>query len=183
MSPQTSSAGVAPVTTPADTPATPQPAGPEDGPGTGTLVPIAELVDPAHITNRAGEDLWQYVQRGSADLDGDGEEELVIVTARAELVRGVPAWDDGQPWQIYVEEPDGQITHLYAQYVQLGTVLTRITLPPVGDGTATVVLLEHLPDRITLYEASYEGPGRASVRRVFQRNLDPMGELASPDLP
>lgn len=151
--------------------------------GPGEVVPLSELVDSSYIEQRAGEDRWEYVQRGSADLDGDGQPELVVVTARAELVRGVPAWDDGQPWQIYVEEPGGERTHFYAGYVQLGTILTRITLPPEDAETARIMMLEHLPDRISLYEARYLGPGEAEVRRIYQRDLDPMGELASPLMP
>jgi hypothetical protein len=48
---------------------------------------------------------------------------------------------------------------------------------------ARIVLIEHLPDRLSLYEASYGGPGLVSVAVRFQRAVDPRGEVASPQLP
>jgi hypothetical protein len=46
-----------------------------------------------------------------------------------------------------------------------------------------LVLLEHLPDRMRVVEASYMGPGMVSVAVRYQRDLDPQGETASPRLP
>ncbi len=48
---------------------------------------------------------------------------------------------------------------------------------------ATIVLMEHLPDRVGVYEATYQGPGRASVATRYRKDVDPRGELASPRLP
>ena len=130
----------------------------------------------------AGEDGWGYVQSTEVDLDGDGEIERVRLAARVEMVRGRPAWDDGQPWQVYVQESSGERTDLYRRFLQLGTVTMRITAPQ-GDETPRVVLLEHLPDRLSLYEIAYEAPGRLRPRAAFVRDVDPVGELASPQLP
>ncbi len=123
-----------------------------------------------------------YQQSADGDLDGDGQLERVVLTARIELIGGRPAWDDGQPWQVYVQEADGTLTYLFARYVQLGTLTMRVALPESGRG-ASVILIEHLPDQLSLYEIEYRAPGSASAIQRFQRRVDPRGELAGPMLP
>jgi hypothetical protein len=144
--------------------------------------PAAQLVDSAIPPAVAGAGGWNYQQSAGADLDGDGRAERVVLTAKVELYRGRPAWDDGQPWQVYIEAPDGGRTYVYTQRLQLGTLSMRVGSSEAGQG-AVVVLLEQLPDRISLYEVSYGGPGRVSVAVRYQRLLDPAGETASPKLP
>jgi hypothetical protein len=144
--------------------------------------PSVQLVDSTIPPAVAGEAGWGYQQSTHADLTGDAQLERVVLTARVELYRGRPAWDDGQPWQVYVEAPDGTRTYVYAQRLQLGTLAMRVSRSEAGQ-PASIVLLEHLPDRLTVYEVSYLGPGRISVTVRFQRDLDPYGELAGPQLP
>lgn len=141
-----------------------------------------ELVDTSFAPAVAGEDGWMYSQSAEADLDGDGVPERTVITAHVEMIRGRPAWDDGQRWQVYVEEPEGHRTYLYARFVQLGTVTMRIGRSD-GSRPPTVVLIEHVPDRVAIYEIHYEGPGSARAVTRFERLVDPTGELASPDLP
>lgn len=141
-----------------------------------------QLVDSAIPPAVAGEAGWNYHQSAQADLTGDGQPEQVVLTARVELYRGRPAWDDGQPWQVYIEAQDGARTYVYAQRLQLGTLTMRVGRRGAGQ-PASVVLLEHLPDRLSLYEVSYAAPDHASVVVRFQRDLDPHGETASPQLP
>jgi hypothetical protein len=143
--------------------------------------PSVQLIDSTISPAVAGEEGWQYQQTADVDLTGDGHLEHVVLTARVELYRGRPAWDDGQPWQVYVEDRSGTRTYLYAQRLQLGTLTLRVTR---GEGDPpVVVLLEHLPDRMRVVEASYMGPGRVSVAVRYQADLDPRGETASPRLP
>ena len=123
-----------------------------------------------------------YSQSVEADLDGDGQPERAVLAARVELYQGRPAWDDGQPWQVYVEEPDGSRSDLYRRFVQLGTVTMRIGR--AGDGrSASVILIEHLPDRLSVYELEYGGTGQVRTAQAFARSLDPTGEVSSPALP
>jgi hypothetical protein len=142
----------------------------------------ARLIDSAIAPAVAGVDGWNYALEAEADLTGDGQPERVVLTARVELYRGRPAWDDGQPWQVYVEEPDGARTYLYAQRLQLGTLTMRLSRADSGVA-ATIILLEHLPDRLSVYEARYSSPGEATVVSRFQREVDPRGQLAAPMLP
>jgi hypothetical protein len=144
--------------------------------------PPADLVDPGIPPAIAGEDGWDYQLSAQADMDGDQRPEQVVLTARVEMYQGRPAWDDGQPWQVYVEDGDGTRTYLFAQRLQLGTLTMRIA-PGTGSEPAAVLLLEHLPHRLSVYEATYRGPGDASVVVGFQREVDATGETASPQLP
>jgi hypothetical protein len=144
--------------------------------------PPIQLVDSAIPPAIAGEAGWNYRQAAEADLTGDGQPERVVLTARVELYRGRPAWDDGQPWQVYIEAADSTRTYVYAQRLQLGTLMMRVGRSEPGQ-PATVVLLEHLPDRLSLYEVAYRPSGRVSVALRFQREVDPRGETASPQLP
>jgi hypothetical protein len=156
----------------------------EDEPGAGTpSLPPSSLrsVDSTIAPAVAGEGGWNYQQSAEVDLTGDGRPERVVLTAQVELYRGRPAWDDGQPWQVYVESQDGARTYVYAQRLQLGTLTMRIS--GGEENSPTVVLLEQLPDRMRVLEAFYRGPGLVSVALGYQRDLDPRGEIASPLLP
>lgn len=141
-----------------------------------------DLVAPNIPPGVAGEDGWNFQRSAEADLNGDGQLERVVLTARVELYRGRYAWDDGQPWQVYVEAADGRRTYLYSRRLQLGTLTMRISHSEPGE-PASIILFEHLPDRLSLYEADYAAPGQATVAVRFARTLDPRGDLASPQLP
>ena len=133
--------------------------------------PAVSLIDSTIPPAVAGEDGWDYHQSVEADLDRDGRPERVVIMARVALVRGRPAWDDGQPWQVYVEAPDRRRTSLYAQRLQLGTLGMRVGRADVAR-PASVVLLEQLPDRLSVHEVFYLGPDSVSVVTRFQRDLD-----------
>ena len=139
---------------------------------------VDSTITPA-IAGRAG---WDYQQSATHDFDGDGEVERVVLTAHVALIRSRPVWDDGQQWQVYVEEPDSTRTYIYAQFVQLGTVTLRVG-EAVDGRRASIVLIEHLPDRLGVYETEYQAPGRHSTTHRFVRTLDPRGDVASPKLP
>lgn len=152
--------------------------GTRDSLAPGDSIEIAQVIDstiPPAVGGVAG---WNYQERATADLTGDSLPEQVVLTARVELYRGRPAWDDGQPWQVYVETADGGRTYLYAQRLQLGTLTMRVTR---GDSArrSSIVLIEHLPDRLRILEARDTGSGLAVVVR-FERELDPRGETAGP---
>lgn len=141
---------------------------------------VIQLIDSTIPAAIAGQDGWNYVESATADVMGDSVPERIVLTARVELYRGRPAWDDGQPWQVYVEAQDGQRTYLYAQRLQLGTLTMRVTRADTGR-KATVLLIEHLPDRLRVLEARSTGTG-LSVTALIERELDPRGEQASPRL-
>lgn len=179
----TRAVGIALVLASCDVDAPPRAGSSEQGGDADSLTsPAIQLVDPAIPPAVAGEDGWNYRQSAEADLDGDGQPERAVLTARVEMVRGRPAWDDGQPWQVYVEEQDGRRTYIYAQRLQIGTLTMRLGRGSAGQ-SPPIVLLVHLPDQLSLYEVTYMEPDRSSVAMRFQRDLDPRGDIASPPLP
>ena len=145
---------------------------------TAAQVSSVSLVDTSIAPAVAGMNGWNYSQDASADLTGDGTPERVVITAQVEMSRGRPLWDDGQAWQVYVEYADSTRTYVYANRVQLGMLEMRLSRPDPGK-TATIILIEHLPDRLRIAEATVDSARHASTRVMFERNLDPVGDIAS----
>lgn len=123
-------------------------------------------------------DGWGYVRSAAADLDGDGEQERVVVAARVEVRRGEPLWDDGQDWAVFVEEVDGQRTPILLRFVQLGHVEALLT--EAGEAPPAVLAVERTPHSLSVYEAVYRGPGDVSTRPLLRRALS--GAAASVDV-
>ena len=136
-------------------------------------------VDAAIPEAVAGQEGWNYQRAASADFDGDGREERLVVTARVAMRDGEPLWEDGQTWQAYVEEPDGQRTYLFARFVQLGTVEGLVTRPSEADGTPLILLTEQTPHFLRIYEIRYLGP--ANVHTETRINTAIAHYLLEPD--
>ena len=155
---------------------------PPDTARTERVAVTANLVDSTQPLATAASEGWNFQQSTTADLDGDGKSERVVLIARVEMMRGRPLWDDGQPWQVYVESEDQKRTYMYARFVQLGTLTMRLSAADSG-AARRIVLLEQLPDRLAVYEAEYRGVGQLAVTTAYEQMLDPAGDLASPTLP
>jgi hypothetical protein len=139
------------------------------------------FVDSSIAPAVAGADGWNYVERAAADVLGDSAVEQIVLMARVELYRGRPAWDDGQPWQVYVETASGARHYLYAQRLQLGTLSMRVAHADSGQ-RATLLLLEHLPHSLRVLEA-VGSDSTIQLRLRFERTLDAFGQQASPRFP
>jgi predicted small lipoprotein YifL len=140
-----------------------------------------QLVDSSFIP-ATEQEAAGYRQTATADLDGDSTDETVVLVADVEMIDGRPAWDDGQRWRAYVEGADSTRTHFYARRLQLGTLTMRIARNEGGDGFV-IVLIEHLPDWLALFEIEYAGPDDVTTTERFRRALDPRGDIASPRFP
>jgi hypothetical protein len=138
--------------------------------------PIDSTIPPAI----AGQGGWNYVESATADVMGDTVQERIVLTARVELHNSRPAWDDGQPWQVYVESQDGRRIYLYALRLQLGTLTMRVTRADSGR-KASVLLLAHLPEWLRVLETRSTTSDLVLTLRV-ERELDRRGEQASPRL-
>lgn len=121
----------------------------------------------------AGEGRWKYVERATADFDGDGQNETAVLIADVELdARGAPIWDDGHRWQVYFEEPDSTRTYVYGRFLPNGRLEASVTVPD-EEQMPTVVLRELTPHVMGVYEVRYSGPQKAWVVRHLHRELDP----------
>lgn len=137
------------------------------------------LVDTALPPATAGNDGWEYHLRASADLDGDGQPERASLIARVEMNQRGPLWDDGQPWQLYIEEADGTRTYVYRRFVQLGTVEAHVSSPTSGGTARSILLIEKTPQAIRVYEVTYTGPGRVTAVERLAREVHPESGFAA----
>jgi hypothetical protein len=134
---------------------------------------VADLLEPRIPRAAAGDPRWRYQQRVRADLDGDGSAEAAVLICDVGLdARGLPMWEHGHRWQVYVEEPEGGArTYLYARFLPNGKLTAELTEADSG-ATPTIVLVEQAPGHLGVYELRYDGPDRVRVRSRFTRSLD-----------
>lgn len=102
---------------------------------------------------------WEVQGRLRADLNRNGTEETVYILFKAQ------GHGDEGPWQVYIEDKDGNITHVFARYLnhQQVNVFTGAT-PDNTDGDWTqLFLLNSGTVSIGLYEIIYRGPNDYSV--------------------
>jgi hypothetical protein len=137
------------------------------------------LVDSALPAAAAGDAGWAYHLRANADLDGDGQPERASLIAQVDSTERGFLWDDGQPWQLYVEEADGTRTYAYRRLVQLGTVQAHVSTAASGGGALSILLVENTPQAIRLYEITYAGPGRVTTIERFTREIHPERAFAA----
>lgn len=143
---------------------------------------VGGMIDAQVPSAVAGDSGWRYAQRVTADLDGDGSDETAVLISDVALdARGMPIWEHGHRWQLYVQESGdardgGEVTRLYARFVPSGKVTAELGLPASGS-RVFIVLLEQSPDRMGVSEYEYHGPGRADVRKRVDRALDPVNQF------
>ena len=139
-----------------------------------------DLLEPRVPLAIAGDGRWNYVERASADFDGDGRNETAVLIADAELdARGEPIWDHGHRWQVYFEEADSTRTYVYARFLPNGKLEARLTVPD-EEKMPALVLHELTPHAMGIYEVRYSGPQKAWAVRHLYRELDPRQGFTTP---
>jgi hypothetical protein len=127
-------------------------------------------VDASRITEVDEVASWGYRREASADLDGDGRTELVVLTSDVELsTAGVPLWEDGHRWAVYVQGSARERTLLYGAFVPNGFVEAAISNSD-DKGRRRVLVQERTPHQMRAFEVEYAGPGvvRASSSAYYQ---------------
>lgn len=125
---------------------------------------VVNLVDPRQELITAGAPGWEYRRTLYADLDGDNSVETIEILAR--VLRAPKGsddyqWDDGQPWQVYVQD-GGEITHVYARYVQLGRLEVFVT----DETPSRLAIAEAQGAGYALYYVEYTGPRRITAKEI-----------------
>lgn len=121
----------------------------------------APPVDSSRVASTAEVAEWRYQQRSTADLDGDGVAEQVILAADVTLsASGDPLWEDGHRWAVYVQPAQGAPTLLYGAFVPNGFAEVSI-LNPDTRGRRNVLVLERTPQQLRALEVAYAGSGAA----------------------
>jgi hypothetical protein len=133
---------------------------------------VADLIQSRVPAAVAGDSGWRYQQQVVADIDGDDEDETVVLISDVVLDgSGQPLWEDGHRWQVYVREADGRVTRLYARFLPNGKLTAELAMPPSG-ATHGIVLIEQTPSHIGVFEFRYRGPDGVDVYRRLDRELD-----------
>lgn len=144
---------------------------------------VADLIQARVPAAVAGDSGWRYQQQVVADIDGDDEDETVVLISDVTLdAGGQPLWEDGHRWQVYVREGDGRVTRLYARFLPNGKLTAELAMPPSG-ATHGIVLIEQTPSHIGVFEFRYRGPDRVNVYRRLDRELDATRRFAGSPRP
>ncbi len=129
---------------------------------------VVDLVDTNYPIVAKGEPGWDYYQSVAADLNGDGQDETVIIMARVERSPNRPReflWDDGQPWQVLIQSAQGEITHVYSRWVQIGH-LKGLIGDEEDNGAHPLILLELTGAGLSVYKVEYRGPHETETTRL-----------------
>lgn len=103
---------------------------------------------------------WPYRHEASADLDGDGTAERVVITSDVQMDSTRALWEDGHRWGVYAESQGGERTLLYSAFVPNGFVEAAI-LTADNTGRRRILVQERTPQQVRALEVEYEGPGKA----------------------
>ena len=132
---------------------------------------VVDLFDEAYPKAVAGQKGWGFKKTSTVDLNGDGVKEKIFLIANVSLYRGKPVWDDGQTWQVYVQEPNGRRTYVYSRFVQLGDVEVLTTSAESEKGNA-ILILERTPHAFSVYEVHYRGYESFRAVQLISREID-----------
>jgi hypothetical protein len=103
---------------------------------------------------------WKHYRDLSADLDGDGAPERIVLAADVQSNgRGAPLWEDGHRWALWVEGK-GAPTLLYSAFVPNGHAEAAV-LGASQDGRRHLLLQERTPQQVRALVVAYDGPGAA----------------------
>jgi len=141
----------------------------EDPSARNVPVPAAQLVG---IEVSARDALgWSHRGELSADLDGDGTAESVLLTSDVQLSpTGAPLWEDGHRWALVIH--DGNDTTLaYAAFVPQGFVEAAV-LGPSSAGRREILLQERTPAQLRSISIGYAGPHRATATAAAYYQLE-----------
>lgn len=143
---------------------------------------IGGLTDTAIPEAESGEQGWTYTQKASADFDADGQMETAVLISDVSVdARGVPLWEDGHRWQVYVQEPTGERTYVYRQFLPNGKLTADVVRRE--SGTRTVMLEARTPDAIRVYEVRYSGPQRIVLMNSIERPIERSGTFTGSPRP
>jgi len=143
---------------------------------------IGALIDTSIAGAEGGQPGWTYQQRVSVDFDSDGELETAVLTSDVTFnARGVPLWEDGHRWQVYVEEPTGERTYVYRQFLPNGSLTADVVRRE--SGSRTMLLEARTPHAVRIFEVRYSGPGRLVLLNAIERPIEGAGTFVGSPRP
>ncbi|HVE66579.1 MAG TPA: hypothetical protein VNC59_08360 [Thermoanaerobaculia bacterium] len=132
----------------------------------------APPVDAARLATPEVAAAFPYRREASADLDGDGRAERVVIASDVTLsAKGTPLWEDGHRWAVYAESADGRRTLLYAAFVPNGFAEAAV-LAADSEGKRRVLVQERTSGQVRALEVEYLGPGTAKSRSAAHYQIE-----------
>ena len=132
---------------------------------------IEALTDTAIPRAESGQKGWVYAQKAQADFDADGQVETAVLISDVTLDNGgAPLWEDGHRWQLYIEEPDGERTWVFRQFLPNGKLTADVVRRE--SGTRSLLIEARTPERIRVYEVKYSGPDRIALMNSIERPIE-----------
>jgi hypothetical protein len=143
---------------------------------------IGALTDTSIVRAEAGAPGWMYQQKAEVDFDADGQLETAVLISDVTLdANGKPLWEDGHRWQVYVDEPTGERTYVFRQFLPNGSLTADVVRRE--SGTRTLMLEARTPQSIALYEVKYSGPQRIVLMNVIERPVEGAGTFVGAPRP
>jgi hypothetical protein len=131
----------------------------------------APPIDTTRVRSAEAAASWSYRTEHVADLDGDGQDERIVLAADVTLAaNGTPLWEDGHRWAAWVESP-GTRTLLYAAFVPNGFV-EAAALRPDDKGKRKVLVQERSRSQLRALEIEYRAPGTARLTSAAYYQVD-----------
>lgn len=107
---------------------------------------------------------WRHRRTLESDLNGDGRVERIVLTADVTTNdAGVPLWEDGHRWALFVEEEDRR-TLVYGAFVPNGEAEAAVLARDPSDNRRHLFVRERTPQRVRSIVVAYDGP--ESLRTV-----------------
>ncbi|MGE5527682.1 MAG: hypothetical protein ACM3X6_00875 [Patescibacteria group bacterium] len=122
--------------------------------------PPVDLVNEVYQASDPTKGDWPYRASVNADLDGDQVEERIVLLCDVESYEGKVCWDDGQVWEVCVDEPSGERTLVYLGYIQFG----EMRVARSEDEPGVFLLLQDYNGLLSIYECRYQGPGNVQIK-------------------
>ncbi len=119
-------------------------------PASRTYMEVGEWVSAEVPANVAGEGMYNYADMLSADFDGDGSMEKLVLTSDIEVENGVPQWKPENIFQVYIK--DGATIHrLYGNKLQFGSVKVYYS-----ENKNAIHILSKVGEEDKVYEVKYK---------------------------
>ena len=124
-------------------------------------------VDTARVRSADEAAAWKHRRTLQADLNRDGSNDRIVLTSDVEVSeKGVPIWEDGHRWAVFVEEGEKR-TLLYAAFVPNGHAEAGV-MAADSEGRRNVLIHERTPQQTRSLVVAYERPGKAkSISAVY----------------
>ena len=101
---------------------------------------------------------WRHRRIIDADLTGDGSGERIVLTADVTMSNaGVPLWEDGHRWALFVEEGERR-TLVYGAFVPNGQADAAVLTPDGTGGRRHLLVRERTPQQLRTIVIGYDSP-------------------------